>query len=94
MPETKVRKIEKPFTPFSYRRTAIGAFDRMFRLFRKSTIVLSYSSNGFPDLRELEKLLRRYKSGVSVYTRLHRYHFGTHERVERTAVQEYLIVGQ
>ena len=94
MPETKVRKIEKPFTPFSYRRTAIGAFDRMFRLFRKSTIVLSYSSNGFPDLRELEKLLRRYKSGVSVYTRPHRYHFGTHERVERTAVQEYLIVGQ
>ena len=94
MPETKVQKIEKPFTPFSYRRTAIGAFDRMFRLFRKSTIVLSYSSNGFPDLRELEKLLRCYKSGVSVYTRPHRYHFGTHERVERTAVQEYLIVGQ
>lgn len=94
MPETKVRKIEKPFTPFSYRRTAIEAFDRMFRLYRKSTIVLSYSSNGFPDLRELEKLIRRYKRGVSVHTRPHRYHFGTHERVERAAVQEYLIVGQ
>ena len=94
MPETKVRKIEKPFTPFSYRRTAIEAFDRMFRLYRKSTIVLSYSSNGFPDLRELEKLIRRYKRGVSVHTRPHRYHFGTHKRVERAAVQEYLIVGQ
>ena len=94
MPETKVRKIEKPFTPFSYRRTAIEAFDRMFRLYRKSTIVLSYSSNGFPDLRELEKLIRRYKRGVSVHARPHRYHFGTHERVERAAVQEYLIVGQ
>ena len=94
MPETKVRKIEKPFTPFSYRRTAIEAFDRMFRLYRKSTIVLSYSSNGFPDLRELEKLIRRYKRGVSVHARPHRYHFGTHKRVERAAVQEYLIVGQ
>ena len=94
MPETKVRKVEKPFTPFSYRRTAIEAFDRMFRLYRKSTIVLSYSSSGFPDLCELEELLGRYKRDVSVYARPHRYHFGTHERVERTTVQEYLIVGQ
>ena len=93
MPETKVQKVEKPFTPFSYRRTAAEAFDRMFRLYRKSTIVLSYSSNGFPDLCELEELLGRYKRNLSVYARPHRYHFGTHERVERAAVQEYLIVG-
>ena len=94
MPETKVKKVEKPFTPFSYRRTAIEAFDRMFRLYRKSTIVLSYSSNGFPDRSELEELLGRYKRDVSVYARPHRYHFGTHERVERASVQEYLIVGR
>ncbi len=94
MPETKVKKVEKPFTPFSYRRTAIEAFDRMFRLYRKSTIVLSYSSNGFPDRSELEELLGRYKRNVSVYARPHRYHFGTHERVERASVQEYLIVGR
>ena len=94
MPETKVQKIEKPFTPFSYRRTAIKAFDRMFHLYRKSTIVLSYSSNGFPDRSELEELLGRYKRDVSVYARPHRYHFGTHERVERASVQEYLIVGR
>ena len=94
MPETKVRKIEKPFTPFSYRRTAIEAFDRLFRLYRKSTIVLSYSSNGFPDLRELEELLSRYKRDVSVHIRPHRYHFGNHKRVERVVVQEYLIVGR
>ena len=94
MPETKVRKIEKPFTPFSYRRTAIEAFDRLFRLYRKSTIVLSYSSNGFPDLAELEELMGRYKRDVTVYARPHRYHFGTHSRVARAAVQEYLIVGR
>lgn len=94
MPETKVRKIEKPFTPFSYRRTAIEAFDRLFRLYRESMIVLSYSSNGFPDLTVLEKLLGRYKRDVSVFARPHRYHFGTHRRVARAAVQEYLIVGR
>ncbi len=37
MEGTKVRKIEKRFTPFSYRRTAIAAFDRLFHQFRRST---------------------------------------------------------
>jgi adenine-specific DNA-methyltransferase len=60
MHDTKVKKIQKRFTPFSYRRTAADAFDRMFRLYRNSTIVLSYSSNGFPDLEVLENLMRRY----------------------------------
>jgi len=94
MKETKVRKIPKRFTPFSYRRTAVEAFGRLFRLYRKSTIVLSYSSNGYPDLAELEALMRRYKPKVVTYERPHRYHFGTHGAVERAEVQEYLLVGR
>jgi adenine-specific DNA-methyltransferase len=94
MENTRVKKIAKPYTPFSYRKSAIGAFDRMFQLFRESIIVLSYSSNGYPDREILEGLLRRYKTNVTAYERRHRYHFGTHDRVERAAVQEYLIVGQ
>ena len=90
---TKVKKIAKRYTPFSYRRTAVEAFDRMFARFKASTIVLSYSSNGFPDLEQLETLLRRYKSKVRVFEKPHRYHFGTHGGVERAAVTEYLIVG-
>ena len=61
MEDTRVKKIEKPYTPFSYRKTAIDAFDRLFRLYRDSIIVLSYSSNGYPDREELEALMRRYK---------------------------------
>jgi adenine-specific DNA-methyltransferase len=94
MEETRVKKIEKPYTPFSYRKTAIQAFDRLFRLYRNSIIVLSYSSNGFPDREILEGLLRRYKKTVTAYEKPHRYHFGTHGGVERAAVQEYLIVGR
>ncbi len=94
MEATKVKKIEKPFTPFSYRKTAIAAFDRLFSQYRNSIIVLSYSSNGYPDRRELEALLRRYKRQVTAYEKPHRYHFGTHEGVERASVHEYLIVGQ
>lgn len=91
---TKVRKISKRRTPFSYRHTAVDAFDRLFARFQRSIIVLSYSSNGFPDLPELEKLLRRYKKRVDVFHKLHRYHFGTHEKVRRSTVTEYLLVGQ
>jgi adenine-specific DNA-methyltransferase len=94
MKDTKVRKIEKKNTPFGYRKTALNAFDRLFRLFQGSIIVLSYSSNGYPDLSELEALMRRYKRDIVIYRKPHRYHFGTHSSVERAAVQEYLIVGR
>jgi len=90
---TKVRKIPKRYTPFSYRRTAEDAFDRMFRRFRGKKIVLSYSSNGFPDLERLVEIMGRYKKDVSVYRKPHRYHFGTRQEARRNVVEEYLIVG-
>jgi len=91
-----VRKIPKRFTPFSYRRTAFDAFDLMFKRFSASTLVLSYSSNGYPDLDVLVDLMGRYKSSVRVVERDHRYHFGTHAGVSRNrvAVREYLLIGQ
>ena len=94
MQDTKVKKIEKPPTAFGSRKTAIDAFDRLFCLYRHSKIVLSYSSNGYPDREVLEDLLRRHKPRVTAFERPHRYHFGTHNRVERAQVREYLIVGQ
>ena len=93
LPDTRVKKIRKPFTPFSYRRTAVDAFDQLFKNFTNSTIVLSYSSNGFPDLDRMLALLSRYKSDVQVHRREYRYHFGTHVAANRNEVEEYLIVG-
>lgn len=91
---SKVRKIAKPFTPFSYRGTAMDAFDGLFRRFADSTILLSYSSNAFPDLATLRKLMGRYKRSVDVLEKAHRYHFGTHVGAKRNVVQEYLILGR
>lgn len=93
-PTSKVKKLRKRYTPFSYRRDAIDAFDRLFETFRDQTIVLSYSSSGYPDLEVLLSLLHRYKSDVSVHEEQHRYHFGTHRGVspDRAVVSEYLIV--
>lgn len=93
MPTSKVRKIVKPFTPFSYRKTALEAFDKLFRHFADSTQVLSYSSNAYPDLETLVGLMGRYRKNIDVLTRDHRYHFGTHHAAKRNQVQEYLIIG-
>lgn len=93
MENSKVKKIRKRFTPFSYRRTAENAFDDIFRRFNKSQIVLSHSSNGYPDLAPVVKKLKQYKHRVTVHQRAHRYHFGTHCKVLRSKVQEYLLVG-
>ncbi|WP_244571007.1 DNA adenine methylase [Stappia sp. TSB10GB4] len=90
---TKVRKIEKKYTPFSYRRTALDAFDRMFSRFSKSKIVLSYSSNGYPNLEELISLMQKYKKNIQVFEKPHRYHFGNHKKTKRSSALEYLIVG-
>jgi adenine-specific DNA-methyltransferase len=93
---SRVKKIPKRFTPFSYRSTATDAFDRLFRRFADSTLVLSYSSNGYPDLKTLVTLMRHSKRHVDVVKREHRYHFGTHKGVTaaRAVVDEYLIVGR
>lgn len=90
---SKVKKIEKPYTPFSYRRDAHSAFDQLFAKYQRSTIVLSYSDNGFPNRAILGDLLGRYKRAVTVHERAHRYHFGTHARVSRAETMEYVLVG-
>lgn len=90
---TRVKKIKKPFTPFSYRKTALEAFDRMFSRFSKSVLVLSYSSNGYPDLDDLVHLMKRCKTKVYVYDKPYRYHFGTHDKAQRNEVFEFLVVG-
>jgi adenine-specific DNA-methyltransferase len=94
VPGSRVKKLKKPYTPFSYRKDAVDAFDRLFEKFSDSILVLSYSSNGFPDLSTLVGLMGRHKKVVEVHGREHRYHFGTHANAERNQVTEYLIVGQ
>lgn len=91
--DSRVKKLRKPYTPFSYRKDSISAFDRLFSRFRRSVIALSYSSNGYPDLDVLVQLLGGYKRSVIVFEKEHRYHFGTHSAVNRAVVREYLIVG-
>jgi adenine-specific DNA-methyltransferase len=90
---SKVKKIEKLYTPFSYRRDAHAAFDRLFAKYQRSTIVLSYSDNGYPNRAILGDILGTYKKAVTVHERAHRYHFGNHANVSRAETVEYVLVG-
>ncbi len=94
MPGTRTKKLEKRFTPFSYRRTVEDALRRMFDQFRDSAIVLSYSSNAVPDAAVIEALLREVKPCVEVRSLDHRYSFGTHAAAARREVAEYLFIGR
>ncbi|MEX2606288.1 MAG: DNA adenine methylase [Kiritimatiellia bacterium] len=93
METSKVKKIKKPYSPFAHRKNALHAFDQLFRRFADSTQVLSYSSNAYPDLDCLVKMMKKYKHNIEVLTKPHRYHFGTHENAKRNQVEEYLIIG-
>ena len=92
MEHTKTKKLEKRYTPFSYKRTVVDALQTTFERFKRSTIVLSYSSNAVPDAETIECLLRKVKGGVEVIEIDHRYHFGTHVQAERREAVEYLFV--
>jgi adenine-specific DNA methylase len=41
-----------------------GAFDRLFKKFQNSILVISYRSDGIPSIEELMSVLRRYKKKV------------------------------
>lgn len=89
---TKTKKLAKRYTPFSYKRTVVGALREAFKRFGGSTIVLSYSSNAVPDAEVIEALLREVRGSVEVLEIDHRYHFGTHAQAERREATEYLFI--
>jgi DNA adenine methylase/adenine-specific DNA-methyltransferase len=94
MENTRTKKLEKRYTPFSYKHAVTDALRRAFRLFQDSVIVLSYSSNAVPDAAAIAALLREVKADVDVRVIDHRYSFGTHRAARRRAASEYLFIGR
>ncbi len=92
---TKTRKIRSYPTAFSKKSEALRAFERLFRHFRGSTLVVSYSSNGIPSEVEMLRLLRETKKTVEVWRTSHLYSFGNHNHKvgdNNNLVEEYLFV--
>jgi DNA adenine methylase len=96
-PQTATRKFRRLPSRFDRKATVYDAFRDLFQRFAASILVVSYSSNGIPSREEMVALLREAKREVTVYTREHRYSFGTHgHRVgaNHNRVEEYLFVGR
>lgn len=92
---TATKKFKSYPTPFSSRKGASDAFDRLFRKFKNSIIIVSYSSNSLPSLDEMVAIMSKYKR-VEVEKIDHKYSFGNQSHKvndNNNAVQEYLFIG-
>lgn len=93
---TKTKKFKNYPTPFSSKLGAYDAFDKLFRKFKDSIIVVSYSSNSLPTLDEMISLLAKYKENVELISVNHKYSFGNHAhkiKDNKNEVLEYFFVG-
>jgi len=94
---TLTKKIRSYPTDFSSKAGAIDAFSKLFNHFRKSKLVVSYSSNGIPSERQMVELIREHKRRVEVHKVEHMYSHGNHNHKvgdNNNSVQEYLFIGQ
>jgi DNA adenine methylase len=93
---TQTKKFASYPTPFSSRDGAIDAFELMFRRFRDSIILVSYSSNALPTLDEIVSTMSLHQSQITVIPINHRYSFGNQNHKigdNRNQVNEYLFLG-
>ena len=67
MQENTITKKFKSYpTPFSTRKGAADAFDKLFKKFSNSILIVSYSSNSQPTQDEMVALMSKYKEHVEV----------------------------
>lgn len=92
---TQTKKFKSYPTPFSTRKGAADAFDRLFKKFANSILIVSYSSNSLPTQDEMVAIMAKYKKHVEVIPIDYKYSFGNQNKAKthRNSVQEYLFVG-
>ena len=93
---TKTKKFKNYPTPFSNKENAKDAFDKLFDKYKKSIILVSYSSNCFPTLDEMVEMLAKYKKDVKVLSIDYRYSFANQKEnmsTNKNMVKEYLFLG-
>lgn len=92
---TQTKKFKSYPTPFSTRKGAADAFDRLFKKFSNSILIVSYSSNSLPTQDEMVAIMSKHKAHVEVIPVNYKYSFGNQSdaKTHRNAVQEYLFVG-
>jgi DNA adenine methylase len=95
--DTSTKKFRSYQTAFATHAGARAAFQKLFHHFRRSILVVSYSSNCLPTKSEMIDLLKQEKKSVVVHEAPHRYHSGNHAHKvgnNNSRATEYLFVAQ
>jgi DNA adenine methylase len=93
---TITKKFKSYPTPFSSRKGSAEAFNQLFKQFKDSVLIVSYSSNSQPTLDEMVAIMAKHKRHVDVVPVDYRYSFGNQGHKvgnNKNEVTEYLFVG-
>ena len=87
--KSKHHRLKRRASEWTNKQLIGSAFEKVFRQFQKSIIVVSYRSDGIPSIEELVALLQKYKRNVRVeqYGQ-YRYVLSVNEET-----QEMLLIG-
>jgi len=87
--KSKHRRLKRQPSEWTDKRRIYTAFERLFRRFQDSILVVSYRSDGIPSEPELVSLLKKYKRHVRAA------HFGQYKYVLSTNSEskEILLIG-
>ncbi len=94
---TAVKKFQSYDSPFSKKESAVLALENLISKFRKSILVISYSSNSLPNKEQIVGMLQKFKSYVEVHEIKHTYSMGNQNHKIGNAnnrIQEYLFIGK
>ena len=93
--ETKTKKFKNYESEFATKEGAEKAFNQIFKEYKDSVLIVSYSSNCYPDQNKMVEMMQMFKEYVEVVPIDYTYSFGNQKdaATHRNRVQEYLFVG-
>ncbi len=75
------------------KRNVLDSFNKLFDIYQKSTIVISYKKNGIPSIEEILELLSKYKTSIQVKSMHYKYALNKQNGNAREN-REVLIIAQ
>ena len=79
---------------FDSEKNSFDAIDYLIKKYSNSKIVLSYSSNSLPTLKEIKDIVKKNKKELIVKKINYTYSFGTQKKGKdiKNLVKEYIIL--
>lgn len=86
---TKHRRLKKEPSIWTDKNKIYSAFDKLFKKFQNSILVVSYRSDGIPSIDELTAMLKKYKNTIhEIKRRNYKYALNANELMEVILIGE------